>query len=137
MGHRQALQLPLRHACARCEPESALRVGGTPVAAHECQLRLFNRHAAKVLVDKLLPMRLPYDHALERVWLFGFKLRVVTPSPCPSDTGLATTIGDRTHLRKFKLPVYQRLPAMLFRLRNELLRAGFGLVHVLRSHRLF
>lgn len=119
---------------AKLHPPYALAV---PLSRHtNANCILFNRRAAQVLVDKLLPMRLPYDHALERAWLFGLKLRVVTPSPCPSETGLATTIGDRQRLRTFKLPLYRRLPAMVFRLRTELARVGFGLVHVLRSRRL-
>jgi glycosyl transferase family 25 len=94
---------------------------------------LFNRRAAQVLVEKLLPMRLPYDHALERAWLFGLSLRTVTPSPCPAETGLQSTIGDRQRLRTFKLALHRRLPAMWFRLCTELLRVGFGIAHVLRS----
>lgn len=93
---------------------------------------LINRHAARVLLRRLLPMQLPYDHALERAWLFGLKLRVVTPSPCPADTGLVSTIspGPRTS-RKF--PLYQRGPAMAYRLVTELCRFGFGVVHVARA----
>lgn len=95
---------------------------------------LFNRHAAEVLVEKLLPMQLPYDHALERAWLFGLRLRTVTPSPCPSDTNLVSTIGDRQRLRLFKLRWYRRGPAMIFRVRTELMRVYFGGIHVLRAY---
>lgn len=94
---------------------------------------VFNRRAAQTLVDKLLPMRLPYDHALERAWLFGLRLRVVTPTPCPSETGLTSTIGDHPLARIPKPPVWQRLPAMGFRLRTELLRGVFGLFHIARA----
>lgn len=95
---------------------------------------LFNRHAAELLVEKLLPMQLPYDHALERAWLFGLKLRTVTPSPCPSESNLVSTIGDRQQLRLFKLRWYRRAPAMLFRVRTELMRVCSGGLHVLREH---
>ena len=95
---------------------------------------LLNRHAAQVLVEKLMPMQLPYDHALERAWLFGLRLRTVTPSPCPSESNLVSTIGDRQQLRLFKLRWYQRAPAMLFRARTELMRVYFGGIHVLREH---
>lgn len=119
---------------AKLNPPYALAI---PLSRHmNANCILFNRRAAEVLVDKLLPMRLPYDHALERAWLFGLQLRVVTPSPCPSETGLLTTIGDRRHLRSFKLPAHRRLPAMLFRLYTELSRVGYGLMQVLRSRRL-
>jgi glycosyl transferase, family 25 len=40
-----------------------------------------NRHAASVLRDKLLPMFLPYDHALDREWEWGLKSMCVDPLP--------------------------------------------------------
>ena len=95
---------------------------------------LLNRQAAEALVEKLIPMQLPYDHALERAWLFALKLRTVTPSPCPSESNLVSTIGDRQQLRLFKFPWYRRGPAMMFRTRTELMRLYFGGVHVLREH---
>ena len=95
---------------------------------------LFNRHAAEVLLARLLPMRIPYDHALERASSMGLRLRAVTPMPCPADSGLSSTIGDRQHLRRFKLRWYRRGPAMLFRTRAELQRAGLGLAQWLAAH---
>lgn len=92
---------------------------------------LLNRRAAERLLRELLPMRLPYDHALERAWLWNLKLRMVTPLPCPADTGVGTTIGTSTTMRRYKLPAHRRLSTYLFRLRTELGRAGFGLAHVL------
>lgn len=93
---------------------------------------LINRQAARVLLRRLLPMRLPYDHALERAWLFGLKLRVVSPSPCPADTGLTSTISLGPRVQR-KFPWYQRGPAMVYRLVTELCRFGFGLMHVARA----
>lgn len=97
---------------------------------------LFSRRAAETLLAQMLPMFLPYDHALERAWLFGLKLRIVTPSPCPSETDLLTTIGDRPHLKRFKFPLHKRLPAMLFRLRTEAMRLAFGLIHLYAARRI-
>jgi glycosyl transferase family 25 len=94
---------------------------------------LFNRHAAQVLVERLLPMTLPYDHALEQAFLFGLRLRTVTPIPCPAETGLPSTIGNRAQLRPFKLRWYKRLPAMLFRLSMEARRVVLGLAQVLAA----
>jgi len=91
---------------------------------------LFNRHAAQVLLKRLLPMTLPYDHALEQAVTFGLRLRTVTPLPCPADTGLPSTIGGRAQLRPFKLRWYQRFPAMGFRLSMELRRVYFGLLQI-------
>ena len=42
---------------------------------------VINRKAAKACVDKMLPMRLPYDVALDRDWDFGFKTACITPFP--------------------------------------------------------
>jgi glycosyl transferase family 25 len=42
---------------------------------------LVNRKAARALVDGLLPMWLPYDHALDREWAFGFRTVSVAPFP--------------------------------------------------------
>lgn len=97
---------------------------------------LFSRRAAQVLLDKLLPMRLPYDHALERACMMGLRLRVVTPLPCPAETGLGSTIGDRLRLRQFKLRWYRRAPAMLYRAGTELQRVWHGLAHLLRAYTL-
>lgn len=42
---------------------------------------LVNRHAAQCCVEKMLPMRLPYDVALDREWDFGFRTACVIPFP--------------------------------------------------------
>lgn len=91
---------------------------------------LYSRRAARILSQRLRPMALPFDHALERAWLCGLKPRIVTPTPCPADTGMTSTIGDRTHLKRFKFPILRRVPAMLFRLQTEILRFVFGLRQV-------
>lgn len=42
---------------------------------------VINRKAAKACADKMLPMCLPYDVALDRDWDFGFKTACITPFP--------------------------------------------------------
>jgi len=42
---------------------------------------LVNRHAAQCCVDRMLPMSLPYDIALDREWDFGFRTACVIPFP--------------------------------------------------------
>jgi len=42
---------------------------------------LIDRKAAKALVRGLLPMWLPYDHALDREWIHGFTVASVAPFP--------------------------------------------------------
>ena len=42
---------------------------------------VINRKAAEACVNKMLPMRLPFDVALDRDWDFGFKTACITPFP--------------------------------------------------------
>lgn len=42
---------------------------------------LIDRKAASILVRKLLPMWLPWDHAIDREWNFGLKALSVAPFP--------------------------------------------------------
>ncbi|MBA3609247.1 MAG: glycosyltransferase family 25 protein [Chthoniobacterales bacterium] len=42
---------------------------------------LVDRLAAETLRKKLLPMRLPYDHAIDREWLWGLRAACILPFP--------------------------------------------------------
>ena len=85
---------------------------------------MFNRGAAQAVLHALAPMRLPYDHALERPWAYGQRLRIVMPSPVQAQDGSPSTIsGGRT--RKFGWA--QRLPTHAFRVRNETRRLAWAL----------
>lgn len=42
---------------------------------------LIDRKAAAAFLEKLLPMWLPWDHALDREWNFGLKALAITPFP--------------------------------------------------------
>ncbi len=84
---------------------------------------MFNRAAAQAALRALAPMRLPYDHALERPWSYRQRLRIVTPSPVHAQDGSPSTIsGGRT--RKFGWS--QRLPTHAFRVRNEAQRLAWA-----------
>jgi glycosyl transferase family 25 len=77
-----------------------------------------NRRAARIYVEKLLPMTLPIDVDFDRAWDLGIKFRGVMPFPVrtaahPSDIGLTG--------RKFSW--YARLPTYLLRTLNEANRA--------------
>jgi len=103
---------------------------GIPLSRHmNANNVVYSRAAAEKMLRALTPMQLPFDHALERAWLFGVRLRVVTPSPCPPDTGHASTIADNL---RYHLVWYRRLPCMGFRLVTELSRFAFGIAHYLR-----
>lgn len=90
---------------------------------------IYSRHAAQVMLNRLSPMQLPFDHALERAWFFGLRLRIIDPSPCPADTGHASTIADS---KRYHLVWFRRLPCFGFRLVTELSRLCYGLGHALR-----
>ena len=90
---------------------------------------LYNRVAAERLVRKLLPMRLPFDHAVERSWLYGLRFRSINPIPCDADTGMESEIG---YSHQLKFPFYRRLPCFLFRIRTELMRVCFGFYEVFK-----
>ncbi len=48
---------------------------------------LIDRTAAAALVARLLPMWLPFDHALDREWWFGLRAACVLPFPCSQTDG--------------------------------------------------
>jgi glycosyl transferase family 25 len=90
-----------------------------------------NRRAAQVYLDKLLPMQLPYDHAQDRGWALGLKVRKVHPVVCTHSYDQGSTIdvappkGHRTQAAR--LPWYRRLSVYRYRLGNELSRLAHGL----------
>ncbi|MEA3186445.1 MAG: glycosyl transferase, family 25 [Chthoniobacter sp.] len=42
---------------------------------------IVDRRAAQAFVNGLLPMKLPFDHAMDREWVFGLTAAAVTPFP--------------------------------------------------------
>ncbi len=42
---------------------------------------LVDRRAAETMLDRLLPMRLPYDHAIDREWFLGLRAAYILPFP--------------------------------------------------------
>jgi glycosyl transferase family 25 len=94
---------------------------------------LVNCRAAQVYVDRLLPMRLPYDHVFDQGWTFGLQVRMVTPTPCIHDEDIATSITTGGASRKFEW--WRRLPAHWYRLGNELRRVRYALGEAWRERR--
>jgi glycosyl transferase family 25 len=62
---------------------------------------VINRKAAKACVDKMLPMRLPYDVALDRDWDFGFKTACIIPFPVACED-FATQINKAKRIRLYR-----------------------------------
>lgn len=79
---------------------------------------MLTRRAAECYVANLLPMNLPYDHALEKAWRFGIRMRGVLPHPI-LDGGYQSTIG----LGRGKKPWHRRGSVLAYRLGNEFRRA--------------
>ncbi len=107
-GHRMGIML------SRCTGASAY---------------LVNRSAAQRYVQQLLPMQLPYDHAYDRGWVYGLKVRRVFPEVCVHDDQVVSTIGNPGPSRKF--PWYRRLPTYIHRLRTEWARLRYGVAQLL------
>lgn len=42
---------------------------------------LVDRKAARTFTSRLLPMKLPYDHALDREWFYGLRAATILPFP--------------------------------------------------------
>ena len=52
-----------------------------------------DRAAATAFVDRLLPMWLPFDHAVDREWHFGLKAAYILPFPCSqTEAGFRSSI---------------------------------------------
>ena len=74
-----------------------------------------NRKAAELLINHLLPMKLPFDHAYDREWLLGFKTLSLDPYPIKQ---LQTDSNIWSHgFTKFIFLF--RIPTYLYRIINE------------------
>ena len=81
-----------------------------------------NRKAATRMLEQLLPMKLPYDHAFDREWLWGAKALFVNPPSTSQRSGFGSNISSETD---YRLPLMHRTPAFLYRFTNELMRVAF------------
>lgn len=63
---------------------------------------LINRKAAECCVQKMLPMFLPYDIALDREWLYGFKAACVNPFPVTQRKEIESQIPRGTKIKKYR-----------------------------------
>lgn len=78
---------------------------------------IVNRKAAQSMIEKLLPMQVPWDHAFDRPDYLGLTFRMVYPHPVTF-----VGIGDSTieTSRPDKLTGLAKLPAVKWRIRSEL-----------------
>ena len=65
---------------------------------------LIDRKAAVIFVQKLLPMWLPWDHAMDREWVFGLRALSVAPFPISqTDEKFQSAIQENSQPRLSKL----------------------------------
>ncbi|WP_414709285.1 glycosyltransferase family 25 protein [Rhizobium sp.] len=87
---------------------------------------IINRRAARWMVEKLVPMRLPYDLAYDLEHLAGLRSVFVTPVPVDQLTNFPTQIQQGR--RQYRLPWWRRLGIYPYRVWFEatrfLFRAG-------------
>jgi glycosyl transferase family 25 len=95
---------------------------------------LLTRHAADAYLARLLPMRLPYDHAFDRGWHFGLRLREVRPLVVSGWDGVAAAGSTivTPGVRREKARGLDRLPVLAHRTQTEVRRVYEGLSTWLR-----
>ncbi|ORJ59044.1 glycosyltransferase family 25 protein [Geothermobacter hydrogeniphilus] len=76
-----------------------------------------NRHAAECCVNRMLPMSLPYDVALDRDWDFGFKTACIVPFPIQLEEEFPGQIPKARRIRLYRSTTFH-----LFHLRTLLER---------------
>jgi len=67
---------------------------------------LVNRHAAQCCVEKMLPMCLPYDVALDRDWDFGFRTACVIPFPVKLKADEPSQIPRSERIRLYRATTF-------------------------------
>lgn len=90
---------------------------------------LINRHAAKQFLKKLKPMWLPYDHAFDREWVLGLDTMSINPMPILQNV---TTESQINATNDYKLPRVKRISVFFFRFYNEISRAVFRTVRIIK-----
>ena len=62
---------------------------------------VINRKAAQACIDKMLPMSLPFDVALDRDWDYDFKTACIIPFPVACED-FATQINKAKRIRRYR-----------------------------------
>lgn len=76
-----------------------------------------NRHAAQCCVDRMLPMCLPFDVALDREWDYGFRTACIVPLPIRLEEEFPGQIPKAKRIRLLRATTFH-----LFHLRTRLER---------------
>ncbi len=86
---------------------------------------MISRHAAEILRKQMLPMQVPFDHALDREWNYGLRASAILPLPIDQvDHQLPSTIVAPAS--NDKLPWLSRYWTVFpYRVHNEIHRAFY------------
>ena len=90
---------------------------------------LLNRYAAKQMLKQLKPMWLPYDHAFDREWALGLDTMSINPMPILQNITPESQINATND---YKLPRVKRISVFFFRFYNEISRAVFRTVRIIK-----
>lgn len=63
---------------------------------------LINRHGARQVIEKLLPMRLPYDEALDRDWDYNCRNACIVPFPIRLEEEMESQIKRAERIRLYR-----------------------------------
>ena len=92
---------------------------------------LVNRKAAKQMLNHLLPMWLPFDHAFDREWTFGVKTMCINPTVIQQPDMFETQIDVS---KSKKLPYLQRYSTVFpYRAYNEITRVIYRIYDIVKQ----
>ncbi len=94
---------------------------------------MVNRKAARRMVERLLPMQVPWDHAFDRSVHLGIKVRAVWPYPVTIDFGQDVSATTIETVRAIKAQGPDRLRTYLWRAESEVCRFGAAVVALVQA----
>jgi glycosyl transferase, family 25 len=88
-----------------------------------------SRHAAQVYLDKLLPIGQPFDHAFDRGWFLGLRMREISPLVASAQMSASAAKSTITpaNAPNVKLSGLAKLPSLAFRTMTETMRVVSGI----------
>jgi glycosyl transferase, family 25 len=88
---------------------------------------VLSRHAAQVYLDKLLPIGQPFDHAFDRGWFLGLRMREVAPLVVSGQMSANADQSTIANAPVVKLTGLAKLPSLAFRTMTETMRVVSGI----------
>lgn len=123
---------PMPIATLRTAPPRRLGVPITRLSGAAAYV--VGRRAAEVLLRRLVPMRVPFDHALDREWFHGLRVAMVDPLPVAQ---MGHDLGTQIPLAADRLPWLRRHATVFpYRAMNEASRMIFRIGQWFRGRRI-